>query len=201
MALGVTAPSLLEPHIRAYKEAVKKAAPVGRFINDQWLSSCMGYCDEDDRSAKDLAVRSLKTFFGPDKPYIRDLMDVYEGLVTRWGGVPEHLKWNFARYVDMDDVDMEDEEPSVDYSGGVALAQRAWEALDADTLVDRGVLVAGNPDSCIKAAKLHEEAGVDQLQLVMATQTIGHENVMKSIEMFGKHVLPAFRGAEKTARV
>ena len=201
MALGVTAPSLLAPHIKTYKENVKKAAPVSRSINDQWLSSCMGYCEEDDRSARDLAVRSLKTFFGPDKPYIQDLKDVYERLVTRWGGVPDHLSWNFARYVDMDDVDMEYDETAVDYSGGIASAQKAWEALDAETLVDRGVLVAGDPDSCIRAARLHEEAGVDQLQLLMATQTIGHEKVMKSIEMFGKYVLPEFRGAEKTARV
>jgi len=27
----------------------------------------------------------------------------------------------------------------------------------------------------------------------MATETIGHADVMKSIELFGKHVIPAFR--------
>ena len=27
----------------------------------------------------------------------------------------------------------------------------------------------------------------------MATETVDHKTVMKSIEMFGKHVIPAFR--------
>jgi hypothetical protein len=34
---------------------------------------------------------------------------------------------------------------------------------------------------------------VDELQFLMATETVGHEAVMKSIEMFGKYVLPEFR--------
>ena len=32
--------------------------------------------------------------------------------------------------------------------------------------------------------------GVDQLQFLMATETIPHDKVMSSIEMFGKHVIP-----------
>ena len=53
--------------------------------------------------------------------------------------------------------------------------------------------MAGDPESCINAVKLHEATGVDQVQFLMATETIGHEQVMKSIELFGKHVIPAFK--------
>ena len=65
--------------------------------------------------------------------------------------------------------------------------------MDADTLAERGVIVAGDPESCINAVKLHEATGVDQVQFLMATETIDHANVMKSIELFGKHVIPAFK--------
>ena len=82
---------------------------------------------------------------------------------------------------------------AVDLSGGTALAQKIWEEFDADTLAERGVIVAGDPDSCIKAAKLHEATGVDQLQFLMATETVAHDQVMESIELFGKQVIPAFR--------
>ena len=58
---------------------------------------------------------------------------------------------------------------------------------------ERGVIVAGDPDSCIRAAKMHEATGVDQLQFLMATETVAHDKVMESIEMFGKHVFPAFK--------
>ena len=70
--------------------------------------------------------------------------------------------------------------------------------MDADTLADRGVIVAGDPDSCIEAIKLHEATGVDQMQFLMATETVDHAHVMKSIELFGKHVIPAFKEAGVT---
>ena len=47
-----------------------------------------------------------------------------------------------------------------------------------------------------KAARLHEATGVDQLQFLMATETVPHKEVMKSIEMLGKHVIPAFKKQE-----
>ena len=195
MALGISAPSILEPHIKAYRENVKKADPVGQYVTNEWLSATMGYCGEDDRSAKALCEQSLKTFFGPDRPYLQDQKNVYETLVKQWGGVPDHLKQNFTRYIEKDEKTGSEEEV-VDLSGGGSLVHRAWAELDANTLVDRGVMVAGDPESCIRAIKLHEETGVDQLQFLMATETIPHEKVMKSIEMFGKYVIPEFKKAE-----
>ena len=53
--------------------------------------------------------------------------------------------------------------------------------------------MAGDPESRINAVKLHEATGVDQVQFLMTTETIDPEHVMKSIELFGKHVIPAFR--------
>ena len=32
--------------------------------------------------------------------------------------------------------------------------------------------------------------------MLMQTETVPHEQVIKSLEMFGKHVLPAFRKPE-----
>jgi alkanesulfonate monooxygenase SsuD/methylene tetrahydromethanopterin reductase-like flavin-dependent oxidoreductase (luciferase family) len=188
MALSVAAPATLEPHIKEYKENVRKATPVGRRINDQWLSSTMAYCDWDNTAARELAAKSLKTFFGPDRPYLKDQVNVYERLLDTWGGVPDHLKANFARYLKDDNTA---ENGSVDLSGGSSqIAQAIWNQFDADTLVDRGVLVAGDPDSCLKAIGIHQSIGVDELQFLIATETIAHEKVMSSIEMFGKYVIP-----------
>jgi alkanesulfonate monooxygenase SsuD/methylene tetrahydromethanopterin reductase-like flavin-dependent oxidoreductase (luciferase family) len=194
MALGVVAPALLEEHIRKYKADVKNAKPVGRFINDQWLSCTMGLCGEDDAAARELCTQSLKTFFGPDKPYLKDQTDVYETLLRQWGGVPEHLQNNFARYV-KPEADPKSGQ-TVDLSGGTTLARQAIQEFDGDTLSERGVIVAGDPESCIRAVKIHERAGVDQVQFLMATETVPHDKVMKSIEMFGKQVIPAFKNGE-----
>jgi alkanesulfonate monooxygenase SsuD/methylene tetrahydromethanopterin reductase-like flavin-dependent oxidoreductase (luciferase family) len=193
MALGVSAPSVLAPHIQAYHENVRRAKPVGAFINDQWLSATVAYCGDDNKAARELAAKSLKTFFGPDRPYLKDQVDVYERLIEQWGGVPDHLKANFARYLKKEEVSTGDA-PEVDLSGGSgAIAQAIWNQLDADTLAERGVIVAGDPESCLRAIRIHEAIGVDQLQFLMATETIPHANVMSSIEQFGKYVIPELR--------
>jgi alkanesulfonate monooxygenase SsuD/methylene tetrahydromethanopterin reductase-like flavin-dependent oxidoreductase (luciferase family) len=197
MALGVVAPAILEEHIRKYKEDVKHAKPVGRFINDQWLSSTMGLCGEDDEAARELCAQSLKTFFGPDKPYLKDQTNVYETLLKQWGGVPEHLQNNFARYVKPEADPTSGQ--TLDLSGGTTLARQAIQEFDSATLAERGVIVAGDPEACIRAVKIHERAGVDQIQFLMATETVPHSDVMKSIELFGKHVIPAFKTADSVA--
>jgi alkanesulfonate monooxygenase SsuD/methylene tetrahydromethanopterin reductase-like flavin-dependent oxidoreductase (luciferase family) len=194
LALGVVAPSVLEEHISKYKRDVKNAKPVGKFVNDQWLSSVMGLCGDDDVATRDLCALSLKTFFGPDKPYLQDQKNVYENLLKQWGGVPEHLQNNFARY--LKPVADPETGQTVDLSGGTTLAREAVLAIDSATLGDRGVIVAGDPESCIRAVKLHEQASVDQIQFLMATETVPHDKVMRSIELFGKHVIPAFKQAE-----
>jgi len=196
MALGVNAPSVLEPSIKAYREAIKNANPVGGAINNKWLSSCFGLCGEDDMATKELAAQSLKTFFGPGRPYVQDQKDVYANLLDQWGGIPDHLAQNFSRYIAVEAQPGGTNGGSsnaLDLSGGSALAQKIWEEFDAETMANRAIIVAGDPASCIEAIKVHEATGVDQIQFLMATETVGHKEVMKSIEMFGKHVIPAFR--------
>ncbi|PKB78320.1 MAG: hypothetical protein BZY88_18965 [SAR202 cluster bacterium Io17-Chloro-G9] len=208
MALGVNAPSVLEPHIKAYRENIKKANPVGQFVNNQWLSGCFGLCGEDNHATRELCAQSLKTFFGPGRPYVQDQKDIYSKLLEQWGGVPEHLAQNFSRFVEVPKEPNPEDAPGIngnsaaalDLSGGSALAQKIWEEFDADTMAERGIIIAGDPESCIAAAKLHEESGVDEVQFLMATETVGHEEVLKSIEMFGKHVIPEFKKTNKAAR-
>ena len=125
MAQSVAAPSYLAPHITSYKERVRRATPVGNVVNDQWLSATMAFCDHDAKGARELAAKSLRTFFGPDRPYLKDM--------------------------------------------------------------------AGDPDDCLRSIAIHEEAGVDELQFLMATETVPHATVMESIEMFGKHVIPELK--------
>ncbi len=192
LSFGSSAPSSLEPYVKQYRESVKKANPVGAFVNDQWASSTLGVCLENDREAKEMGAQSLKNFFGPDRPYVQGQKDVYAQLLDKWGGVPDHLKANFSRYVEVGE-DEEAHKDVLDYSGGSAIAHRIWEDLDADTLCDRAVVIAGNPDSCIEALKKHEAIGIDQMMIMMQTETVPHEKVMESIELFGKYVIPEFK--------
>jgi alkanesulfonate monooxygenase SsuD/methylene tetrahydromethanopterin reductase-like flavin-dependent oxidoreductase (luciferase family) len=190
IAFGASAPKELEGYVKSYKENIKKAEPVGAAVNDQWTSATLGICMENDKEAKELGAASIKNFFGPDRPYVQDQQDVYKRLLAQWGGVPDHLASNFARYTDVPGDEVPDN--LLDLSGGEAIAQQIWNDLDAETLADRAVIIAGDPDSCIEALKKHEATGIDQMMVLMQTETIPHETVMKSIELFGKYVIPEF---------
>ena len=61
-----------------------------------------------------------------------------------------------------------------------------------DYLVDVSAGVVGSPDDCIEHAKKYEAAGCDLLLCLLNPYKIPHENVMQSIELLGKHVLPEF---------
>ncbi|MQF70168.1 LLM class flavin-dependent oxidoreductase [SAR202 cluster bacterium AD-804-J14_MRT_500m] len=194
LAFGSSSPEALAPYVTAYKEKVKHANPVGKVANPQWASSTLGVCLEDNHEAREMGAASLKGFFAPGRPYVQDQKDIYQRLLKQWGGVPEHLKQNFSRYVETGDKETKSE--ILDFSGGEAIAHQVWADLDADTLCDRGVIIAGDPDSCIAALKKHEATGIDQMMIMMQTESVPHEKVMKSIELFGKYVIPEFKKSE-----
>jgi alkanesulfonate monooxygenase SsuD/methylene tetrahydromethanopterin reductase-like flavin-dependent oxidoreductase (luciferase family) len=195
LSSGTFATNILAEHVRNYRERVRRATPVGAFVNEFWGNNVMAYCGADDAEAKELGAQSLKDFFGPTKPYIRDRVNAYEDLLEAWGGVPDHLKADFGRWLRQAD----DEHKAKAQSVGIALdsgpgaARAAFTELDADTLRERGIIIAGDPERCIEGVRLFEQAGVDQVIMIMQTETVPHEKVMTSLELFAKNVIPAFR--------
>ena len=185
---------ILAEHVKVYRDAIKDADPVGAFVNDFWGNNVHSFCGKDDQEAKELAAESMKTFFGPDKPYIQGRIGAYEELLEAWGGIPDHLQADFGRWLRQSDEAHQAQaaEAGISLDAGPGAARAAIAQLDANTLSDRGVIIAGNPESCIKTVKMYEDIGVDQCMLIMQTETIPHEKVMESIELFGKEVIPAF---------
>ena len=97
------ATNILAEHVKRYRANVQQAKPVGASVNNFWGNNVQAHCGEDDQEARELCALSLKTFFGPDKPYIRDRINAYEELLESWGGVPEHLKADFGRWLRQSD--------------------------------------------------------------------------------------------------
>ncbi len=186
---------VLKEKVQIYRDALKDCEPVGEFITEFWGNNVHGFCDDDDDYAKELAAESMKTFFGPDKPYIAGRIGAYEELLEAWGGVPDHLSADFSRWLRQSDEEHQQlaQDVGLSLDAGPGAARAAIAQLDGKTLSDRGVIIAGNPESCIKTCQMYEDIGVDQVMLIMQTETIPHEKVMGSIEKFGKEVIPAFR--------
>ena len=189
------ATSVLAEQVKIYREALKNVNPVGAFATEFWGNNVHAYCGKDNEEARELAALSMKTFFGPDKPYIAGRIGAYEELLEAWGGVPDHLQADFGRWLRQSDEAhrAQAEESGISLDAGPGAARAAIAQLDANTLADRGVIIAGDPDSCATAVQMYEDIGVDQVMMIMQTETIPHEKVMSSIELFGKEVIPRFR--------
>ena len=189
------ATNILAEHVKRYRARVQQATPVGASSTSSGATTCTPSAARTTDEARELAALSLKTFFGPDKPYIRDRINAYEELLESWGGVPDHLKADFGRWLRQSDDAHKAQAAQVGISldSGPGAARAAFGQMDPDTLCERGIIIAGDPESCIKGVQLYEEAGVDQVILIMQTETIPHEQALQSIEMFGKHVIPACR--------
>ena len=192
------ATAVLAEHVKVYRDALANANPVGAFVNEFWGNNVHAYCGADNDEARELAALSMKTFFGPDKPYIAGRINAYEELLEAWGGVPDHLQADFGRWLRQSDEAhrAQAEQSGISLDAGPGAARAAIAQLDANTLADRGVIIAGNPDSCAQAVQMYEDIGVDQVMMIMQTETIPHEKVMSSIELFGKEVIPRFRQQE-----
>ena len=174
------ATTILAEHVKRYRARVRQATPVGAVVNEYWGNNVHAFCGEDNKEARELAALSLKTFFGPDKPYIRDRVNAYEELLESWGGVPDHLKADFGRWLRQSDDAHQAQAAQVGISldSGPGAARAAFGQMDPDTLCERGIIIAGDPESCIKGVQLYEEAGVDQVILIMQTETIPHERAL-----------------------
>ena len=192
---------ILAGHVKGYRDAIKNAQPVGAFVNEFWGNNVHTFCGKDDQEAKELCARSMNTFYGPDKPYIAGRLGAYEELLEAWGGVPDHLKADFGRWIRQSDEAHKEQaaQAGISFDSGPGAARAALGQLDANTLSDRGVIIAGNPESCMETIRKYDDIGVDMVSMVMQTETIPHERVMESIELFGKEVIPAYRKEEATA--
>ena len=183
LSFGSGTPSGMKEHVDKYRENIKNATPAGSFVNNQWANFTIGHCGDNNTEARALGAQAIKEFFGPNRPYTADRKEVYEKLLDAWGGVPDDLQPHFQRLLGGGETDL----------GGGGASRAMLGELSPDILCERGVIVAGDPDSCIECVKRHEEIGIDQLLLIMQTDQIPHEKVSRSLELFGKEVIPAFQ--------
>lgn len=71
---------------------------------------------------------------------------------------------------------------------GTSRFEKSIEEFVAD-----GTVCVGSPETCIENVKKYEAIGLDQVLCLMQFGKMKHEDIMRSIELVGEHVLPAFR--------
>jgi alkanesulfonate monooxygenase SsuD/methylene tetrahydromethanopterin reductase-like flavin-dependent oxidoreductase (luciferase family) len=161
----------VEKRLQIYKDALQKAKPVGKFLNNQVVVSSIGFCDENKQHALERGAE-----------------------IAAWN-VNIRLK-NYAR--GWDGVDL----TSVpqDYKYHVRRAE--WDpqmrkGVSPEEVLNTGRFCVGTPDDCIATIERYEEMGATEIMPIFQAGPATHAEVMNSLRLFGKYVIPHFRAKGK----
>ncbi len=163
--VGVS-PEDLGERIRLYRKAIESAEPIGAFVNDRAATFTMVHCAETTEAAIADAADSFAWYAQAGAARIATLG-----------------QWQAERT----DLEMR----TYDYAKKLANTDISF--LNFDYLDSIGACLIGDPDRCIEQARRFQAAGCDLLLALVQPWKIPHEKVMKSIELIGKHVIPALR--------
>jgi alkanesulfonate monooxygenase SsuD/methylene tetrahydromethanopterin reductase-like flavin-dependent oxidoreductase (luciferase family) len=160
-------PDDLEKRINIYRAALKDAKPVGAFVNGHAATFTLGHCAETYAEAKREAEESILWYVQKAFEYVGSVLQWTEEL----GGGPALATYEYMRKM-----------MGVDY-----------KQMTYDYLASGDMILSGDPEQCLRQARVYEQAGTEVLLCHLQTYKIPHEKVMQSIGLLGKHVLPHFR--------
>jgi alkanesulfonate monooxygenase SsuD/methylene tetrahydromethanopterin reductase-like flavin-dependent oxidoreductase (luciferase family) len=168
-AVGVP-PSEVKAKIDIYREAVRRCEqPIGAYVHDEAATFTMAVCAPTRDEAWATARESFEWY---PKYGAR--------LIASVAAYAADLKQELGTYGYAADLKATDE-------GGLL------DLLTLEYLAEAGACVLGTPDDCIEMCKQYEAAGVDLLLCLVNPYKVGHEQVMQTIELMGREVIPAFR--------
>lgn len=169
--LGVSAQSFKaqEETVKRYRKAVADCDPVGKIVTNEVAAMNFLYCHEDAKAAQKKGLSMLRSF-----NYLNT-----------------HQLWNREAY------------PSSSYKTLSNLAPGKSHNKPDDPNKEKPVpqgITIGDPDDVIKAIKSWESTGVDSVNfLVNCIDVIPQEDVLDSLRLFAKEVMPAFSRAREVA--
>lgn len=178
LTIFVNLPQLAE-RVRAYRAALANATPVGKFVNDRVGAFTIVHVAD----TKEQAMAN-----GGADAAINYLLYAFRVL----GGFVDPRGQGMQRDLAAQEIDST---PYRDLIAKeyplIAKMQRGectFEELDAEDMV-----IVGDVDHCLRKVERYAEAGLDHFISLMQCDRIPHDQVMRSIELFGTKIAPRFR--------
>ncbi|MQG13944.1 MAG: LLM class flavin-dependent oxidoreductase [SAR202 cluster bacterium] len=160
--------------LQSYHQALKAANPTGVAPNSQNALMTAGFCHEDPKEIEGRGTELIGWYMDQQRERAR--------LV--WQGVdPATVPSDYQGYYERDMK--------------LAAGPHQGEATASETVKKGTSFCVGTPEQCIEFFEKYEAMGVEQVFLLSAIGPASHEEVMNTLTMFGKHVIPHFRAKEK----
>jgi alkanesulfonate monooxygenase SsuD/methylene tetrahydromethanopterin reductase-like flavin-dependent oxidoreductase (luciferase family) len=164
----------LEQRMARYHKALERCRPAGAFINNKVGVFTIAHCAESLNTALDQGAVDGAMFHVMKT--VRALASTPRELL---GKIPGTLPYE----------DLLKQFPAL---------KRYEEQgrLSFDEINERDMIIVGDPDQCVAKLKRYEKAGADHVLCLMQVGSLKHPHIMKSIELFGKYVIPEFRNGK-----
>jgi alkanesulfonate monooxygenase SsuD/methylene tetrahydromethanopterin reductase-like flavin-dependent oxidoreductase (luciferase family) len=170
--------------IAAYKAAIADPVdPLGMYVNDQCALFTCAFTHDDDDRARVLGGQASMW-------YLKTLATVYS---NDWAGQPLESVPDSYRF------HAEARRKGLVTGGTLQTGMRSSEFDDAhayEQMIDSGAFCVGDPDKVIANIERYRAAGADRLVCVMQLAELRHDDLMRSIELFGTKIIPAIRQKE-----
>ncbi|MFQ6029545.1 MAG: LLM class flavin-dependent oxidoreductase [Dehalococcoidia bacterium] len=172
LAMTGGGPERLGELIGIYRKAISNPTPVGQVVCDRVSTSMIAFCTENRQQAFERAAELLDWY--REQQRLRDVRVWGEQDPSR---VPEDYQYHYQRSTAA-------ESPKRDETSSLELVQS-------------GRYCIGDPDDCIRYLDQYQPTGVDEMMPLFQVGPITHQEVMETLRLFGKHVIPHFKEEAK----
>ncbi|MFP6626122.1 MAG: LLM class flavin-dependent oxidoreductase [Deltaproteobacteria bacterium] len=163
-----TPPEDVKRRIDIYRAAIARCTnPIGLVKNDQAAAFTMVNCAPTKEESYDLSGESFVW-------YVKHSAE----LITSVAAWLEESKRPLGTYDYLAEIEK-------------IVSEGMHELLDFNYLTSTNAVIVGDPDEVIHRCKAYKDAGVDLLLCLVNPYSIPHDKVMQTIELMGKHVIPA----------
>ncbi len=173
-ALGLTVmsrPEEMEKYIGDYRTAQKKGTPVGAAANDEARIFTIVHCADTNQKAMEQGGGDAAIWY---VGYILNMLLRWEIEAAQANpDGPQPYKQFVERYEH--------------------LKGHATGSMNPEVFAQENMIITGDPDTCIEKLEHYARVGADGVLCLMQAGRIKHEDIMNSIELFGKYVIPHFQ--------
>lgn len=174
---AIADPASLRDQASAYLRAAEKPTDqVGLFQNHECALMTLALCNKDDERARVIGGTAGVWYQNVIRKIYKD----------DWKGTPlEQVPDSYRYHAELRKVGK--------VAGG------AWQDGDlhsATELIESGAFCMGDPKAVIDRVERYKDAGGTRLICLMQIGEVAHEDIMESLELFGREVIPHFRAQE-----
>jgi alkanesulfonate monooxygenase SsuD/methylene tetrahydromethanopterin reductase-like flavin-dependent oxidoreductase (luciferase family) len=188
LSFNVIQAQTLQERVRNYRKAIENPAnPVGATINNQIATFMMTLCGEDNDQSIEMAGEGMHWY-----------MSLLRGQTPYWQNIFEKGREDLFAQIESYKY-MSRRAPEALQFGADLTEEKARDPMRPRNLVDKGLLCAGNPDTCIRVLERFDKLGIDLILCFMEMGRVSHQRTMDSIRLFGKYVIPHFKANGQAA--